>query len=205
MSIYQKHILPRVIHFVCGLKPMMDQRRKIVPMARGNVLEIGIGSGLNLPFYDPARVKHLWGLDPSLQMWKLAQKSLEKMELDVTFVEGDAQEVPLPDQSADTVLITYALCTIPNVHKALEEVRRVLKPKGQLLFCEHGAAPDTSVRQWQDRLTPTWKKLGGGCHLNRDIPSLLNNAGFDIREMDMRYIPGWRPAGFNYLGIAMSS
>jgi ubiquinone/menaquinone biosynthesis C-methylase UbiE len=205
MNLYQKYLLPRIIHSVCGLKPMMEQRQKIVPMAYGHVLEIGIGSGLNLPFYDSNKVDHLWGLDPSLEMWALAKKTLEKIEFDVTFIQGDAEEVPLPDSSADTVLITYALCTIPDVHKALGEIRRVLKPAGQLLFCEHGAAPDVAVRQWQNLLTPTWKKLGGGCHLNRDISSLLNHAGFDIQKIDLKYIPGWKPAGFNYLGLAMSS
>jgi ubiquinone/menaquinone biosynthesis C-methylase UbiE len=205
MKFYQKYILPKIVHFVCGMKPMKDQRLKIVPMAYGNVLEIAIGSGLNLPFYDPNKVKRLWGLDPSLEMWALAKKNLAKINFNVTFIQGKAEEIPLPDQSVDTVLITYALCTIPNTHKALEEIKRVLKPKGQLLFCEHGASPDVSVRRWQDRLTPAWKKLGGGCHLNRDVSSLLNGAGFAVQQMDMKYLPGWKPAGFNYLGIAMSS
>jgi ubiquinone/menaquinone biosynthesis C-methylase UbiE len=202
MGIYQKYVLPRFVNFTCGLKPTMKQREKIVPLAQGRVLEIGIGSGLNLPFYTPGRVKHLWGLDPSPEMWALAQKKLGTLDFDVEFLEAPAEDIPLDDGSVDTVLITYTLCTIPDVPAALEEARRVLKSDGSLVFCEHGLAPDESVRRWQNRLNPLWKRIGGGCNLNRPITTLIEQAGFRIRDMDTMYIPGWKPASFNYWGTA---
>ncbi|MDH3638543.1 MAG: class I SAM-dependent methyltransferase [Gammaproteobacteria bacterium] len=202
MGIYQKYLLPRIVHFTCGLKPTMKQREKIVPLAEGRVLEIGIGPGLNLPFYTPGKVKHLWGLDPSQEMWALAQKKLGIPDFDVEFIEAPAEDIPLDDASADTVLITYTLCTIPDVCSALEEARRVLKSDGSLVFCEHGLAPDESVRRWQNRFNPLWKRVAGGCNLNRPIPKLIEQAGFRIRVIDTMYIPGWKPASFNYWGVA---
>ena len=202
MNIYQKYLLPRIVNFTCGLKPMMKQREKIVPQAEGRVLEIGIGSGLNLPFYSPEKVKHVWGLDPSRETWTLAQDRVGKLGFDVEFVEAPAEAIPLERASADTVLITYTICTIADVISALEEARRVLRPGGNLLFCEHGLAPDASVRRWQNRLNPVWRKIGGGCNLNRPIPELIQGAGFDIRSMETMYIPGWKPASFNYWGSA---
>lgn len=202
MNLYQRYLLPRIVNFTCGLKPMMKQREKIVPLAEGRVLEIGIGSGLNLPFYTPDRVKHLWGLDPSQEMWALAQTKLKILNFDIEFIEAPAENIPLEASSADTVLITYTLCTIPDVPSALNEARRVLKPDGSLLFCEHGLAPDESVRRWQNRLNPLWKRIGGGCNLNRPIPELIEQAGFRIRGMDTMYLPGWKPASFNYWGAA---
>jgi ubiquinone/menaquinone biosynthesis C-methylase UbiE len=200
--LYEKYILPRIIHFVCGLTPMMKQRQKTVPQATGRVLEIGIGSGLNLPFYNPDKVEHLWGLDPSSEMWTLSKKTRKKIGFDVEFINSGAENIPLDDQSADTVLITYALCTIPDVSAALGEVRRVLKPGGRVLFCEHGAAPDEAVIRWQNRLDPIWQKIGGGCHLNRRIPMLLEQSGFALQELEASYIMGFKPASFNYRGTA---
>jgi ubiquinone/menaquinone biosynthesis C-methylase UbiE len=202
MKLYEKYLLPRVVHLTCGSKPMMKQRAKLVPLAEGRVLEIGIGSGLNLPFYTPGRVKHLWGLDPSQEMWTLARETPGTLDFDVEFLEAPAEEIPLDDGSADTVLVTYTLCTIPDVITALKEVRRVLRSDGSLLFCEHGLAPDEGVRRWQNRLNPIWKRIGGGCNLNRPIPQLIAQAGFSIRGMDTMYIPGWKPASFNYWGAA---
>lgn len=202
MAIYRKYLLPRIVNFTCSTKPMTKQREKIVPLAEGRVLEIGVGSGLNLPFYTPGKVKYLWGLDPSREMWDLAQKTLGKTDFAVEFIEAPAEDIPLDDASADTVLITYTLCTIPDVHAALAEARRVLKPDGSLVFCEHGLAPDASVRRWQNRLNPLWKRVGGGCNLNRPIAQLIEQAGFRIRGMDTMYIPGWKPASFNCWGTA---
>lgn len=202
MGIYQTHVLPRIVHLACGSKPPMKQREKVVPLARGRVLEIGIGTGLNLPFYRSDRVEHLWGLDPSREMWALAKKPPESHGFGIEFVEAPAEDIPLDDNCADTVLITYALCTIPEVKPALEEIRRVLKPEGCLIFCEHGLAPDPGVQRWQDRLNPLWKKVGGGCNLNRPIPGLIEHAGFRIRDLETMYIPGWKPASFNYWGTA---
>jgi len=203
MGIYETYLLPRIVHLACGSKkPTIKQREKVVPLAKGRVLEIGIGSGLNLPFYVPGKVQHLWGLDPSQEMWSLAQKNLRAPGFDVEFIEARAEDIPLGDNSADTVLMTYTLCTIPNVQPALEEIRRVLKPDGCLVFCEHGLAPDPTVQRWQDRLNPFWKKVGGGCNLNRPITGLIEHAGFRIRGLETMYIPGWKPASFNYWGTA---
>ena len=202
MGIYQTYVLPRIVHLACGLKPTMKQREKVVPLAKGRVVEIGVGSGLNLPFYTPGNVEHLWAIDPSREMWALASESLEVPDFDVEFIEAPAEEIPLGDNCADTVLVTYTLCTIPDVQSALVEIRRVLKPYGCLVFCEHGLAPDPGVQRWQDRLNPLWKKVGGGCNLNRPIPGLIEHAGFRIRGLETMYIPGWKPASFNYWGTA---
>lgn len=203
MGFYAKHVLPRVVHFVCNQTPNRRQRQKVIPLAAGRVLEIGIGSGLNLEYYDPGRVERVWGLDPSPEMWALAGAKVGKLPFGVEFVQGEAQNIPLEDRSIDTVVVTYTLCTIPEAVAALGDMRRVLKPGGQLLFCEHGLAPDESVRKWQHRVNPVWRRVGGGCNLNRDIPSLLRAGGFRIRDMDTMYIPGWKPASFNYWGTAV--
>lgn len=202
MNVYQKYLLPRIVNFTCGLKPMMKQREKVVPLAEGRVLEIGIGSGLNLPFYRSDKIEHLWGLDPSRETWALARDKESNCNFKIEFIEAGAEEIPLQSGSADTVLVTYTICTIPDPVAALKEARRVLKSGGNLLFCEHGLAPDPSVRRWQSGLNPVWKRIGGGCNLDRPIPALIEQAGFDIRRMDTMYIPGWKPASFNYWGAA---
>jgi len=202
MGWYGKYVLPKVVHFTCGLKPTMMQREKVVPLAQGRVLEVGIGSGLNLPFYDVTKVTRVWGLDPSQEMTRMAREAAQSVGIDVEFIGLPGDEVPLDDNSADTVLLTYTLCTIPDVMPALRQMRRVLRPGGKLIFCEHGAAPDARVRRWQDRVNPLWKRLGGGCHLNREIPTLIESGGFRIEAVDTMYLPGWRPASFNYWGTA---
>jgi ubiquinone/menaquinone biosynthesis C-methylase UbiE len=203
MGLYSKYILPKIVHLSCSAKPNMRQREKVVPRARGRVLEIGIGSGLNLPYYDAERVEKCWGLDPAPEMLRLAARAAASVPFDVEFLEAPADDIPLEDSSADTVILTYTLCTIPDPQTALEEMARVLEPDGQLLFCEHGAAPDASVRKWQDRLNPVWKRLGGGCNLNRLIPDLIQKGGFRIDRIETMYLPGWRPACFNYWGTAV--
>ncbi len=180
----------------------MKQRQKVVPLAEGKVLEIGIGSGLNIPFYEAQKVEHLWGVDPSPEMWAIAGKSVREHHLDVEFIEAGAEAIPLEDDCADTVVMTYTLCTIADVPGSLREIARVLKPNGKLLFCEHGKAPDASVRRWQNRVNPVWKKLGGGCNINRPIPRLLEASGFEFQDLQTMYIPGWKPACFNYWGTA---
>jgi ubiquinone/menaquinone biosynthesis C-methylase UbiE len=202
MGLYSKHILPKVVHFTCGLKPTMRQRAKVVPRAHGRVLEIGIGSGLNLPYYDGAKVSKLWGLDPSPEMTRMAKRAADSLPFEVEFIGLPGDEIPLEDHSVDTVVVTYTLCTIPDTTPALRQISRVLRPDGELIFCEHGAAPDASVRRWQDRLNPIWKRLGGGCNLNRPIPAVIEAGGFRINSLDTMYLPGWRPASFNYWGTA---
>jgi ubiquinone/menaquinone biosynthesis C-methylase UbiE len=181
----------------------MRQRAKVVPRARGRVLEIGIGSGLNLPYYDSANVSKVWGLDPSPEMTQMAKRTASSLPFEVEFIGLPGDEIPLEDNSVDTVVVTYTLCTIPDTTPALRQMSRVLRPGGELIFCEHGAAPDASVRRWQDRLNPMWKRLGGGCNLNRPIPTLIEAGGFRIKRLDTMYIPGWRPASFNYWGTAV--
>lgn len=204
MGLYSRYILPKVVHFTCGLKPNMRQRKKVVPQARGRVLEIGSGSGLNLPFYDSTKVSKVWGLEPAPEMTRIAERAARLLPFEVEFIGLPSDEIPLENDSVDTVLVTYTLCTIPDTTSALRQMSRVLRPGGELIFCEHGAAPDASVRRWQDRLNPIWKRLGGGCNLNRSIPALIEEGGFRIKSLDTMYIPGWRPASFNYWGTAIA-
>jgi len=171
------------VHFACGQKPTMKQREKIIPLAEGLVLEIGIGSGLNIPFYDPQKVDHLWGIDPSREMWAIARKNAEEHHLEAEFMESGAESIPLDDNAADTVVMTYTLCTIADAYAALNDIHRVLKPGGKLIFCEHGEAPDKDVRRWQQRMNPVWNKLAGGCNLNRPIPAYLEESGFKSNDM----------------------
>jgi len=202
MTWYEEKVLPGLINLACGTKPTRKQREKIVPRASGDVLEIGIGSGLNLPFYDRNKVRHVWGLEPSAGMRRLASKAIARSALDGELIDLPGEEIPLDNDSVDTVLVTYTLCTIPEVAEALHGMRRVLKPAGRLLFCEHGKAPDSSVQKWQDRLNPAWKKVAGGCNMNRDIVAILQEAGFLIEDDNRMYIPGLKPLTYNYWGAA---
>jgi ubiquinone/menaquinone biosynthesis C-methylase UbiE len=202
MRLYEKYVLPRVVHIACSTKPAMRQRRKIVPRARGQVLEIGIGSGLNLPFYDVHNVSKVWGLEPSPEMARLAARAAGSLPFELEFIASPAEKIPLGTESVDSVLMTYVLCTIEDPAAALREMRRVIRPGGRLLFCEHGAAPDGIVRRQQDLVNPIWKRLGGGCNLNRPIPALIEESGFTLESLESMYIPGWRPACFNYWGSA---
>ena len=199
---YERHVLPYLTDLACGVKPIRRQRRKVVPLARGRVLEIGIGTGLNLEHYDKARVEKIVGVDPALEMHRLAGKRIAKAGMPVELVGLSAEKIPFEAGTFDTVVVTYSLCTIPDPLAALGEMRRVLKPGGRLIFCEHGLAPDPSVRRWQERLTPLWSKVAGGCHLNRDIPALLKEAGFRSGDMQTMYLPGPRPLTYNYWGTA---
>ena len=202
MTWYEDKVLPRLINFACGTKPTRKQREKIVPRASGDVLEIGFGSGLNLPFYDRDRVRHIWGLEPSAGMRRLASKAIARSSLDVELIDLPGEEIPLDDDSADTVLVTYTLCTISAVAEALHGMRRVLKPEGRLLFCEHGKAPDIGVQKWQERLNPAWKKVAGGCNMNRDIVAILQESGFQVEDDNRMYVPGLKALTYNYWGAA---
>ncbi|MBE0606490.1 MAG: class I SAM-dependent methyltransferase [Deltaproteobacteria bacterium] len=202
MGLYARRLLPKLVDFTCRTKPCMRQRAKVVPSAQGCVLEVGFGSGLNLPFYDTAKVRRVWALDPSRELWAMAGERVRGAGFPVEYLEAAAEEIPLPDRSADTVLVTFTLCTLPDVSRALREMARVLKPGGELLFSEHGLAPDEDVRRWQNRLNPVWRAFAGGCNLNRPIPSLLEEGGFRLREISSMYIPGWRPASFACWGRA---
>lgn len=204
MSWYEERILPHMINWACSLKPNQKQREKIVPEAEGDVLEVGFGSGLNVPFYDSARIRKIWALEPSEGMRRKAQPIIDHTDLDVEFIDLPGEQIPLDDASVDTVLVTYTLCTIDDTAQALEGMRRVLKPGGRLLFCEHGLAPDEDVRKWQARLNPVWRTTMGGCQLNRDIPALLAEGGFRIDVDERMYIPGPRFVCYNYWGSAVA-
>jgi SAM-dependent methyltransferase len=169
-----------VLNWSCGTKPVQRQRQKVVPLAEGRVLEIGIGSGLNLPYYDPKKVERVIGLDPAEEMLAYAKRRSETLPFTVECLALEGERIPLERQDVDTVLVTYTLCTIPDAVSALIGMGRVLKHGGRLLFCEHGRAPDEAVRRWQRRLNPLWNWIGGGCNLDRDIPALIEAAGFRI-------------------------
>ena len=208
MSFYNKYILPSFLNCACGAKPILYQRGKVVPLAEGLVLEVGIGSGLNIPFYDAAKVNKVIGLDPSPELNEMAEKVVAKTAvengLDVEIILGSAEDMPFPDDHFDSVVITYTLCTIPDAEAANLEIRRVLKPGGKLIFCEHGLAPDVGVAKWQGRIDPIWGKIAGGCHLNRDIPELITGAGFTIETLEQMYLPNTpKFAGYNYWGVAV--
>jgi ubiquinone/menaquinone biosynthesis C-methylase UbiE len=203
MTFYERRILPWLLDMAMSAKPITWQRRKVVPLAEGRVLEIVLGAGQNLQFYDPVRVSHVWGLEPSAEMRERATHRAKDVRFSLEFLDLKAEEIPLDDASADTVLVTYTLCTIPEVGRALKGMRRVLKPGGRLIFCEHGEAPDESVRVWQRRITPVWKAIGGGCHVGRPIPALIREGGFTIEKMETMYLPSTpKFAGFNYWGSA---
>ena len=201
MNLYNKYILPSLIISGCNKKPQMKQREKIIPNAKGKVLEVGIGSGLNLSFYDPDKVTELVGIDPSLELWEKRQP-VKDLGFHYEFIKGVAEDMPFGKDSFDTIVITYTLCSIPDFQSALESLRKVLKPSGKFLFCEHGKAPDKNVLLTQNAINPIWKLIGGGCNINRDIPSIINGNGFKILKLETMYVPGWKPVSFNFWGEA---
>jgi SAM-dependent methyltransferase len=202
MGLYAKYILPRMIDIAMRNKDTARLRAEWIPKARGTVLEIGIGSGLNLSFYSP-EVLQVYGVDPSRELQRMARNRAVKTSRNITFLTQSAEEpIPLDANSVDTVVMTWTLCSIPDPSRALEEAKRVLRPRGVLIFLEHGLSKDSKVAAWQNRLTPMWKHIGGGCHLNRRVDSLILNAGFRIGELRTGYLPGPRPMTFNYQGLA---
>lgn len=206
MSFYENRVLPFVIDLACSTDPIMQLRARVVPKATGKVLEVGMGSGINLALYDTNRVDLVWGLEPSQGMRRKAEKNLAASPVKVEWLDLPGEQIPLDDNSVDTVLLTYTLCTIPDWKKALQQMHRVLKPGGKLLFCEHGRSPDTAVVKWQDKLTPMWKKLCGGCHLNRPITEYLESTGFTVLEVDNLYVDkAPRFAGYMYVGEAIKN
>lgn len=202
MGIYDTYVLPHLIDLACGSGDIAKQRRKVVPRATGRVLEVGMGPGLNLPFYDRERVELVWGLEPSEGMRRKAAPALEATDLEVRWLDLPGEEIPLDDDSVDTVVLTYTLCTIPDWERALEQMRRVLKPGGVLLFSEHGEAPDDTVRTWQHRIDPIWTRLAGGCHITRPIPRMIESAGFEFDDVESAYLPGARIASYHSWGSA---
>lgn len=202
MGLYAKYVLPNLIHIACGSSSFSQQREKIVPLAEGNVLEIGVGTGLNLPFYNGKKVSKLTAIEPSLDTWEKCEVDLESLPFEFEFILASAEKLPFEDNSFDSIVMTYTLCTIPNPHKALQEMKRVLKPNGSLLFSEHGIAPTKRVRFVQKAINPIWKQFSGGCNLSRNIPELIKESGFILSESNEMHIPGWKPGSYNYWGRA---
>jgi ubiquinone/menaquinone biosynthesis C-methylase UbiE len=201
MGFYGDQIIPLLTNIMMRQKNLAAYRKRIVPTAEGRVLEIGIGSGFNLPLYS-STVREVIGLDPSPKLLAMARRDRGTTSRNVEFIEGSAEEIPIANASTDTVVTTWTLCSIPAAHDALIEIRRVLKPAGRLLFVERGLAPDPNIRRWQNRLTPIWKRVGGGCHLNRPINSLIENAGFQFERLNTGYMSGPKPMTFMYEGSA---
>ena len=201
MNVYEKYLLPRLIHWGMQSKLATAERRKVIPLSSGTVLEVGVGSGLNLPFYGP-NVRRLYALDPSRELWKMGRKRVREVAFPVEFLAASAEHIPLEDTSMDTVVCTWTLCTIPDPSLALSEIRRVLKLAGQFIFVEHGSSPDRGVKIWQNRLTPVWRRVAGGCHLNRQIDALLADAGFDITRVERGYSHGPKLMTYFYKGLA---
>ena len=200
MGFYDKYILPCCLDRACAIGPVSKQREKVVPFASGVVLEIGIGSGLNIPFYNPDKVSKIIGVDPDEHIWKRSAKRRAASPLEIERIGLSGEDIPLQDNMADSVVVTYSLCTIPDPIKALGEMKRILKPGGKILFTEHGKAPDAKVHRWQNRIDPIWGKLAGGCHTGRDIPTLFRQAGLEFESLEQGYIPGPKVLSYNYWG-----
>ena len=202
MGFYAKYVLPRLIDLAMRNEDTARLRAESVPQARGSVLEIGIGSGLNLPFYS-SQVRHVYGVDPSAELQSMAAKKASAVPFRVTFLRQSAEEsLPVTNLSIDTVVMTWTLCSIPNPAAALQRIKTAMKPDGRMIFIEHGRSPEARVAVWQDRLTPLWKRIGGGCHLNRSINELIRAAGFHITDQRNLYLPGPRPMTYTYQGVA---
>jgi len=202
MGFYAKHVLPHLLDLTMRNSEQSRLRAEWIPKARGEVLEVGIGSGLNLPFYT-TEVRHIYGVDPSLELQRMARKRAESVSVEVSFFGQSAEaSIPLGDSSIDTIVVTWTLCSMANAAQALLEMKRILRSDGRLLFLEHGRAPEANVASWQDRITPAWRHIAGGCTLNRKMDELIATAGFRITELNTGYMRGPRPMTFMYKGFA---
>ncbi len=200
MGFYEKYLLPKILNAVMKAPELTNLRAQLVPQAEGNVLEVGIGSGLNLPYYS-SDVK-VTGIDPSTELQVYAREVAERSGVEVDFLSRSGEDIPCEDNYFDSAVITWTLCTIANPARALEEIRRVLKPSGKMIFAEHGLSPDAGVARWQSRINPVWKVIAGGCNLNRKIDELIGQAGFRFDSLAEGYIPGPKFATYNYRGVA---
>ncbi len=203
MDFYNTYILPKLINYICSQNDISQIRSELMPLAEGRTLEVGMGSGLNLPFYDPSKIEQVLGLEPIAKLRNIAEKKFIDAPFEVDFIGVTGEEIPLESDFLDTVVVTYTLCSIPDVSKALKEMNRVLKPSGKLIFCEHGKSPDEHIFKWQNRLNQPWTKISGGCHLNRNISELIKESGFKIVDLDTRYNSPLKLVSFNYKGIAI--
>jgi ubiquinone/menaquinone biosynthesis C-methylase UbiE len=204
MGIYARHIGPRLVRCLCCMPDIAAERQKVVPQADGVVLEIGIGPGLNLPLYDPAKVERVIGVDPLEGFLKLGKARRETSPVPLSIVRAPAENIPLDNASVDTAVVTYTLCSVQDPLKALGEIGRVLRPGGRVLFLEHGLSNEASVARWQNRLNPIWNSLAVGCNLNRPVARLLQQAGFRFADLVEFYLPRTpRPIGFHSRGTAV--
>jgi len=202
MGFYEKHVLPWVIHLGMKTREVTRYRKRVIPAARGRVLEVGIGSGLNLPFYS-TEVEAVYALDPSERLLAMARKAARQAPFGTELVCRSAEEIPVDDKTFDSVVVTWALCSIADAPKALGEMRRVLRPDGELIFIEHGLSSEPRIAAWQNRLNPLWKRCAGGCNLNRPMDALIRAAGFRITRLETGYLlKGPRPLTYHYQGRA---
>ncbi len=201
MGLYRRLILPRLIDLAMKDETAAARRSELIPKARGSVLEVGVGSGLNLPFYSSA-VTHLYAIDPSPELLRMAGKKIDRVTFPVELVCQSAEQLPVYRESIDTIVTTWTLCSIPDPLGALREMKRVLKPGGCLLFVEHGFSPDPKVQAWQRRINPIWRRVAGGCNVDRKIDELIRSAGFNIARLQTTYLPGPRPMTYTYEGSA---
>ena len=203
-SFYDRVILPRLLTCACSSSPIMRQRAKIVPRASGRVLELGIGMGLNLSYYDPEKVSSVTGVDPAPELRAAALAAPRDPRLAIEVEDGTAEALPFDDASFDSVVCTFTLCSVHTPPAALAEARRVLKPGGRLFYCEHGLAPDAGVAKWQRRIEPVWKRIAGGCHLTRPVAASIAAAGFKLQQVDSMYVPkSPKIAAWNEWGVAV--
>jgi SAM-dependent methyltransferase len=203
MPFYKDHVYPYLVSALGNPKPIDDIRRRIVPLAQGSVLEIGVGPGVNFTHYDPARVTNVYALEPNPGMLRRAEEQQRQTEVKIEFLDLPGERIPLADASVDTVVSTFTLCTIPGVVEAIQGVRRVLKPGGKLIFFEHGLSPDPTVQRWQKRSEPLLRWAFEGCHVTRDIPALIGRGGFDIDQIDAGYISPFPKSGsYCWWGVA---
>ncbi|MGR9107155.1 MAG: class I SAM-dependent methyltransferase [Gammaproteobacteria bacterium] len=206
MNLYSRYCLPCLLDWACGNTVFGRERAKVVPFARGSVLEVGFGSGRNLAYYDPEKVSLVWALEPLAGMQRIARRRIAQAPFSVEWIGLRGEEIPLEDGSVDTVLSTYTLCSIRDWSEALRQMRRVLKPSGRLIFCEHGLAPDDAVAIWQRRLTPLWSRITAGCHLDRPIAGQIESSGFSIESLESAYVPDLpKIGGYHYRGFARRS
>ncbi len=206
MSFYEENVLPHLINCACSSGAIMKLRAKVVPLAYGNVLEIGMGSAVNLELYNPAQVTKVWGLEPSVGMRKKARHNIANASVPVEWLSLPGEKIPLANDSVDSIVLTYTLCTIPDWRKAMQQMHRVLRPGGKIFFCEHGQAPDDSVRKWQNRLNSLWARAFGGCNLNRAVIENIQSSGFSIDWFESNYIKGSpKFASYITLGVAIKN
>ena len=200
MSLYQKYVLPKLLNWAMKAPALNKLRSELIPSAEGKVLEIGIGSGLNLPHY--AGISELIGLEPSEELQNLAEDMLTQTHFPSEMLTGSAEDIPLESNTFDTVVMTWTLCSVTDPVLALSEIKRVMKPGGKVIFAEHGKSPDQNIRKWQQTINPAWSRIAGGCQLNREIDDLYESSGFKFKSMERGYLEGPKFATYNYRGVA---